>query len=906
MLPHAQHKRYGYKAGTNCVIHPSIHAAPAKAPARGSLFYFLLCVAILSPYITFAQAEQPNPVTPFWKTKGNAGTNASLHFIGTTDTASLRFRVYNQHAGLIDTAGLTFFGYKAGRANTGSYNTGIGTLALSTNTTGTNNLAIGVSAMLSNTTGSFNSAIGVNSLFSNINGDGNIALGGQSLYFNTGGSSNTASGYNALFFNATGNNNTAMGRDALYSNTTGTYNTAIGSNANVGSGNLTNATAIGAFAVVTQSNSLVLGNNVNVAIGNNAPAQKLDVVGTGLFRMGNNAGASSLNQLLFGWAGNASGAATYQHAIKTRHNGSADAGNAIDFYLWDQGPNASTDIGTKPVMSIEGSGNGRVGIGNNAPAATLDVNGTFKLNDGTQGAGKMLTSDAAGNASWQTYSYTLPDSLALKNGNGLGAFTKNQLLFGFNGTNTYRHTIKTRHNGGGLNDNAFDFYVWQPSDGPGGVGSRHVMSIDGQGRMGIRVTNPFNGLDVEGSAAIGAGYAGSNSAPANGLIVEGSMGLGVNAPVEKLEVNGNIALTYGGNREIYIPDDTWLSSTGYSLTLRASNSFQTGTLGTPGGNIVLRAGSCNNFSSGSGATGGNVIIQSGANTSQTFGSGPNGGYIAFLTGGANSAVNERVRITELGRVGINTTTPAYPLDVSGSAGATYSGYGYLASIGAGTISGSSGGAPVSIRASNRIICPEFNAISDARVKKVIGITDNVADLQTINNLAITNYQYADSIDKGNKTFKKVIAQQVEQVYPQAVNVMTDVIPDIYQSAAIKNGVVTLSTGLQPGEKVQLIFADRKEITEVIAVSSSTFTVALPDSGQVFVYGRQVSDFRTVDYEALTTLNISATQQLYKILVQQQQTIDALQTEKKELKNAFDNMAADIEVLKQSIQSKASN
>lgn len=45
-------------------------------------------------------------------------------------------------------------------------------------------------------------------------------------------------------------------------------------------------------------------------------------------------------------------------------------------------------------------GNGRIGINNSTPSATLDVNGTMKLTDGSQGAGKVLTSDASGNASW--------------------------------------------------------------------------------------------------------------------------------------------------------------------------------------------------------------------------------------------------------------------------------------------------------------------------------------------------------------------------------------------------------------------------------------------------------------------------------------------------------------------------
>ena len=42
-----------------------------------------------------------------------------------------------------------------------------------------------------------------------------------------------------------------------------------------------------------------------------------------------------------------------------------------------------------------------VGIGTSTPNAKLHVNGTLKVADGTQGAGKILTSDATGLASWQ-------------------------------------------------------------------------------------------------------------------------------------------------------------------------------------------------------------------------------------------------------------------------------------------------------------------------------------------------------------------------------------------------------------------------------------------------------------------------------------------------------------------------
>ena len=70
---------------------------------------------------------------------------------------------------------------------------------------------------------------------------------------------------------------------------------------------------------------------------------------------------------------------------------------------------------------------GNVGIGNINPLAKLDVAGTVKISDGTQGADKVLTSDAAGNASWRSlggqFGYKKCTQLApLSGGNLAGNF----------------------------------------------------------------------------------------------------------------------------------------------------------------------------------------------------------------------------------------------------------------------------------------------------------------------------------------------------------------------------------------------------------------------------------------------------------------------------------------------------
>lgn len=158
-------------------------------------------------------------------------------------------------------------------------------------------LAVGVAAAYA-ALGAHDTATGTGALASEAGDNNNSAFGYFALHSNTTGSSNTAAGLQALYSNTTGNSNTASGLYALYSNTTGTANTALGVKTGggatpntTGSNNtflgykaapaaaaLTNATAIGANAVVSQSNSMVLGaSGVNVGIGRTAPNSRLQI-----------------------------------------------------------------------------------------------------------------------------------------------------------------------------------------------------------------------------------------------------------------------------------------------------------------------------------------------------------------------------------------------------------------------------------------------------------------------------------------------------------------------------------------------------------------------------------------------------------------------------------------------------
>jgi uncharacterized coiled-coil protein SlyX len=122
----------------------------------------------------------------------------------------------------------TFLGEDALVNNTGTSNTAIGNLALTSNTSGAANTAIGSVALFVNSAGNGNTATGVNALRNNTTGNFNTATAQNALLENTIGGYNAAIGYNALDANTTGNFNTAIGVGALGGNTIGSNNTAIG------------------------------------------------------------------------------------------------------------------------------------------------------------------------------------------------------------------------------------------------------------------------------------------------------------------------------------------------------------------------------------------------------------------------------------------------------------------------------------------------------------------------------------------------------------------------------------------------------------------------------------------------------------------------------------------------------
>lgn len=259
----------------------------------------------------------------------------------------------------------------------------------------------------------------------------------------------------------------------------------------------------------------------------------------------------------------------------------------------------------------------------------------------------------------------------------------------------------------------------------------------------------------------------------------------------------------------------------------------------------------------------NLVLPTSANITTT--SGDYATFIGFAGGVVRCTSYSKANGTPLainGGVGLLSY-----LTLNSSLTTAVSNYAYFALSGTNATSGYFAGTdniPLSINAAYRVKASEFDATSDIRIKDIIGISNSTEDLETLNKIEITNYYFKDK-RQGIKPIKKVIGQQLQKIYPQAVNQTTDFVPDIMKMSEkiIDNKIYLKNHTLKKGDIVRIIAQDKELDCEVLFVDENYFVVNNVFDNQVFVYGKQVNDFLLVDYDALITLAISAIQEIYK-------------------------------------------
>ncbi len=146
----------------------------------------------------------------------------------------------------------------------------------------------------------------------------------------------------------------------------------------------------------------------------------------------------------------------------------------------------------------------------------------------------------------------------------------------------------------------------------------------------------------------------------------------------------------------------------------------------------------------------------------------------------------------------------------------------------------------------------------------------------------------------------------QQMLPESTTINTAFIPNISQySNAIQyeGNTATITVlkldGIKPGDKIRLYNEKRESYDAIVlCVRGDYFTIeGLPHNKfgeKVLVYGKEVHDFKTVDYDALSVMNYSAITKLTKQAEAQQNQNVTMRNEIAELHLAIDQMMLLIE------------
>jgi len=155
------------------------------------------------------------------------------------------------------------------------------------------------------------------------------------------------------------------------------------------------------------------------------------------------------------------------------------------------------------------------------------------------------------------------------------------------------------------------------------------------------------------------------------------------------------------------------------------------------------------------------------------------------------------------------------------------------------------------------------------------------------------YAYIDK-EKNDELVYGFIAQDVREVMGnEGVKLMTEFIYDINKNAVINDGVITFNGLLEVG-LIYKIFHKEKAEYLIIKIdgktSENTYTSTLEIGGEIenseiFIIGKRVDDFHSLNKNAIFTMGIGATQELHRIITRQQTIIDGLISRIEALENS---------------------
>jgi len=641
------------------------------------------------------------------------------------------------------------------------------------------------------------------------------------------------------------------------------------------------------------SNTFIIDTNCNIGIGISTPQYKLDVNGNILCRNGNNNTIFTNNQLLFGWNGNNQ----YMHSIKSRHNGNngGDNTNAIDIYIWKYSADTTniTTPASSQIMSITGFG---VGIGTTNPSGKLHIYETTGTSD------MVSLSNSAANAN--------------TNIKFINNATSNAFI-GIGGTSTA--TLNSSYSNNFFIHSGCNIIL---NAGSNSTATNPHLFLSNIGNIGIGISTPLYKLDINGNSRV---YNGSGTT--DFYIGNGS----ATAALNFWDVGGAAWRIYTTLGDLLFTNGTTNGSMVERIRINSSGYVSIGSNIFPGSSSVINVNSSTsipritltgkesyqNFTSSDGIA---LIIGVNRTTNRQLWIGDSaqlassavsnivriipgyGGLASTIDGNATTGINATALnigsagalTTLLGtaiycanNVGIGTATANAKLEVASGTASTGAIQQYIHTNSTGITSTTTASTDVCAIFNSSIWCKtKVTVSSDIRIKNNINDINDDSALQKILNIQPKTYNYIDNIERGSNIIYGFIAQQIKEIIPEAITLTSEFIPNIYSLCSNNSNTIIIPEIILSNNNINININDEINIIDGDNYERNNYIITNINSNQItinknlncsncFVYGTKVNDFHTLNKEYIYTLNVCATQDLYKMIQEQKILIDNL-------------------------------
>jgi hypothetical protein len=183
----------------------------------------------------------------------------------------------------------------------------------------------------------------------------------------------------------------------------------------------------------------------------------------------------------------------------------------------------------------------------------------------------------------------------------------------------------------------------------------------------------------------------------------------------------------------------------------------------------------------------------------------------------------------------------------------------------------------------------YSSLSDTRIKKNIRDIDDVQGLEKILLIQPKKYNYIEK-ERNKHDVIGFIAQQIGEVIPEAITKTEGIVPNIYKNCLVNNKREIYHTLPSDVEiDTEVIITDTEDGTgeryKIKEIYDDYFVIDKDiDRDEVFVKGYSINDLHNLDKNYIYTLNVCATQELYKLIMEQREEINNLKNRLSTLEN----------------------